>query len=194
MRKLIVFLLLSCLSLWAQEVKRPTADVYIGTQICGGTWWDASATLIPSCCDGTGATIQVFGEVGGDPSENHESNEGLGTWQTTANSYTALDLIFDSSCSGSNVGSCQIQYSLNGGGSWSTGKSGSTWARTTTTISLSPTQNLANVRVQACSVGQNGNNGGSTGNRTITLFDIKTSGTLSGGGGTNRRRQTTQQE
>jgi hypothetical protein len=69
-------------------------------------------------------------------------------------------------------------------------RSGTSWARTTDTISLSTSQNLSNLKVQLCALGKDGASGGTTSHGTLTVFDVFTSGTLTAG---NRRKQTTQQ-
>jgi hypothetical protein len=188
-RKLFVALLLVS-AVFAQEVKRPTADASPGGVVCTGDVWDGQVAMLPMA----GTTMTADGDIGG-PGDIHEVNDYLTTWETTVNTYTALDLKFDTQCAITNTNpaaGCNIQYSLDSGGSWTVARSGTSWARVTDTISLSTGQNLANIKIQMCALGKDGATGGTTSHATLTVFDIFTSGTVTGS--SNRRKQTTQSE
>lgn len=105
-------------------------------------------------------------------------------WSSTGNTYSALTLSVNATSSGNlgdNTASSCIKYSVDGGVSYTTLKCESDlgYPRQTFTATLSPTQNLAKLRVAMCVQGSGAmpKQQVGPGDVILTIFDIWTSGT-----------------
>lgn len=174
-------LLLLVASSMAQEIKRPTADSDPGASIaygCSGT--NVASTSLPNAYDAAGLTTSSTETAFASTTQNRYKNRKLSSWQSTGNSYSALTLNINSSSpgfSGSGGNAC-VKYSTDGGGTWtSVHCSFNSWAQSTSTISLSASQDLSKLQVSACVSGEADTL--APGNDSVTLYDVWTAGTIS---------------
>lgn len=185
MKKFIIITLLCSLS-WSQEIRRPSVEAN-----------DTSA----SPCTGSqlaSSTMPLFYDAAGDATSSTQTSSSVSgidqykqrkftTWAAASGGYASLALKIRSQCVGTPAfpitaeqGACGVQYSINSGATWTTVRfasgNGTIWATTTDSISLSPSQNLAQLQVRICVAGiaDSGHNG--TG--TLTGYDIRTEGIL----------------
>jgi hypothetical protein len=186
MKKLLWVLLLA--SAWGQDLKRPTVDIDSGTTVKCGFGTKASAPPMALAYDSAGQATSAKLTAAGTVTQTFYKSRTFSTWQAPAGAYSDLTLSINSSSvetTTGSVGNMVIQYSIDNGSSWTTVRSsghGPGWARGTSTIFLSPTQDMTQIKVAACALGEAGGDApGST--DTITIWDIWTTGTLSGGGG-----------
>lgn len=187
MRGLIVLLILSGLG-WAQEIRRPTADVSDTTStLCTGT-----AQASSSMASARDADVSTYGmlSVSGTGLTDHMQGRRLDTFAAASGAYSALALKITSSCDTSTGlslhenGSCGLEYSLNSGALWTTlFTSSSGWALATSSVSLSTAQDLSLIRVRTCGVGDMAGDGTSPGSASVQIWDIRTEGNLSAGTG-----------
>ena len=167
-----VILLLSCLDL-AQDYKRPTADsgvmsgVYYGKSGAGPISPPNGSSIAPTHFDTS--THSYVGSY---------SQTVFSSWQSATGGYSALTLYTTQKCNITSAvgGSCQLDYSVDGGSTWANlySYAGSNSGDTQSTISvvLSPTLNLANLQLRASAYVEDG----SVGTTTLTLYDVWTLG------------------
>lgn len=174
---LVVILLLGSAS--AQELLRPTTEVDPGAQPqygCAGT--NSASSAMANSYDAAGLTTSSTQSVSARLATKYK-NRLFSTWQSTGNTYTALTL--NANASGSTAtGTAVIKYSTNSGVTWTTLKSdtGGGFAQATFPATLSASQDLSKLRVSACI--EASDDTGITTTDTITIWDIWTSGTISG--------------
>lgn len=132
----------------------------------------------------TSSTQSAFGSSGPPPQFKPLSGYRariFTTWQTTGNTYSALTLNVNAASGGAQgttgVGEADIVFSANGGSTWTSleADGGNGFAQTTFTVALSAAQDLTKLRVAVCAMGN-----GSDGSDNITVWDIWTSGVVSG--------------
>ena len=189
---IVVFLTLAALSATGQEIRRPTADAddfgaCTGTQQAGTSFanaYDSSGTSTSASESATGATGSTTTGAA------HCKGRGITTWAAASGAYSSLTLNVNSDCTDDTVndgGSCLIQYSLNGGTSWTTLASDDSlggWAQRTDTVTISASTSLSNIKVRATVIGNGGcvcsSTGGPflAGSASIDLFDVWTSGVI----------------
>jgi hypothetical protein len=194
--KLLLAVLLMCGSMAAQEIRRPTVDLDGGAVALGclpGT--NASSTSMPLSYDSAGLATSSTQGRGGSSSAALYSTRVFTAWQSTGNTYSSLTLSVSSAglgydSMGGAVGSACLVYSTDSGASWTSIRcdAGPGWLQVTDTITLSATQNLANLRVGVCTQGNKGVSKVELdpGFDEITIWDIWTSGATaapSGGNG-----------
>ena len=188
MKKIITITLLFCATVFAQEIRRPTAEADTSGAGCTATNTDISSGM-PNFYDaggeGTSSTDSDFSPGVG--TQTYKNGRRFSTIPAASGSYTTLNLIIKSSCVlAVGSGYCTLQYSTDGGTNFAavTGRSATTWAAVTDTIPLTPTQNLTLVQVRWC---KRMTDNASTGTRVdLTGYDIRTEGTLPASGA--RRR------
>lgn len=187
---LLVLLLLSC-SMGTQEIRRPATDADDATAgACDGDGnrltSSAMANFHDAGGDGTSSTIEGASSPTTDRSLWRQRK--FTAWAAASGSYSALDLkvrtAFDSLPDvpvGGEHGKAVVQYSTDGGTTWTVIRSAAAdWAATTDSVSLSVGQSLALLQVRVCAVGIP--DSGEAGSGTLTGYDIRTEGTLSGAG------------
>jgi len=162
--------------------KRPTAEADDAT---------------PGACSGVrvaSSAMANFHDSGGEATSSVQSatqfykQRRFTTWAEASGGYSALSLkvrtAFDSTPDvpvGDAHGEATVQYSINGGAAWTTIRSArADWAAVTDSVSLSAGQNLSQLQVRVCVMGVE--DSGENGTGTLTGYDIRTEGTLSGGG------------
>jgi len=180
-RILVVALLMT--SAMGQEILRPTTDSDNSGGECSGSVLGSAAMTASYDASGT-ATSAAFTAIGSSTLDR-KKGRAFTTWAGASGPYSALTLNVNSSCSesgagGGNGGECIVRYSLDGGSTWTfliseTLGDGSGWAQQTTTVSLTPSQTISQIQVDAC-----GSGFGTLpiGSATVTIWDIWTAGTL----------------
>lgn len=166
------------------ETKRPTIDIDSGGQVSGTTVaacnvrYSTASQAMPLFYDDdpSHATSSVL-SIAGASLPPYRARQFSG-WQTSTSQYGALAIYVKASCRGT----CGIEYSSDGGGTWaplmdvSGGDTDGTY-----TAALAPTQSLSQLRVRAC-VTPTPRSGvsGSTAS-SLSGFDIWTEGTVAQG-------------
>lgn len=186
MRRLFLFLLLAG-STFAQnhETLRPTMDISSTTTAIGCAGANASSLSMPSSRDAAGLSTSSSNFAQGTVSKAIYKVRIFNVWAVPTQVYTSLSLKINSSgvetvVSGDG-GVIQIEYSLNGGSTWTFLKSG-TWPQVTDTINLSAGQDLTKLQVAVCVMSNAGIDSAGDEER-ITAWDIWTDGTYGSGGG-----------
>lgn len=184
---LIAMLLLG--NCFAQELLRPANDVDLGNNLnlgCNGTF-QGSASM-PLSRDAAGLSTSSQNSTTATKTTSFFKTRAFFPWQTTVNGYTALTLNINWSAQelspSGNPGNACILYSTNNGATYTgiTCSGGGNMAQQTSSVNLSPTQPLTSLRVAVCVKAASGLF--TTGNSdNITVWDIWTVGTLSGGQG-----------
>ena len=189
--RLILVAFALCTSLWAQEIRRPTANAASSSTSIGCTGTNQAGTVTNSSNmydagtppTSTSGTLKVSRAATGTPWWAGQQFTG---WATASGAYTALTLNVNGSCTTGNTtggfGGCSIAYSLNAGSTWTTAWQDLTdpTSQTTYTISIPPGTTLGNIYVAACSQASYDTTDGGATTTTFTIWDIWTSGTLSG--------------
>lgn len=183
---LIIGLSASC---FAQELLRPTTDSDAGNNLtlgCNGT--NQGSSSLPLGRDNAGITTSSNLLATGTKTSTFFKTRFFSAWQTTPNGYTALTLNVNWSASelspSGNSGQACTSYSLNNGGTYTsigcTG--GGNQTQKTSSVNIDPTTPLGSIRVAVCVKAAAGlfTSGNSD---NITVFDVWTVGTLSGGQG-----------
>lgn len=181
MKKLLpILLLFGCLS-FGQEIRRPTADVDNSSSItCSSTGTATGSVAVPNFYDSSGNTTNSVMGIG-DGGGGAYGGRMFQTWASASGGYSALNLIVDISLYVESPGNSGAEYSTDGGSTWTTIASrfsAGTTARQAYSISLSPAQSLASLKVKVCAY----NN--SVGASNVTGWDVRTEGVL----GSNKRR------
>ena len=180
MKRLVLFLLFSTLLL-GQEVKRPTAEADdSSTGVCSGGTRQASSAM-PNFYDSDPNTFSSQSVSGGIASDQWKERK-FTTWAAASGSYSSLNLKIKTACTitaNSSDAFCGVQYSTNGGSTWST-VSGRytdvTWATATDTVSLSAAQDLSQLQVRICVQGLT--DPVNPGSAQLDGYDIRTEGVL----------------
>lgn len=184
MKRFLLFFIFAfpCL---AQEIKRPTVDMDGGPTGLGCAGIDIASNSMSFAYDAAGLTTFSTQSVFGLTYPRYRTRV-FRTWQTTTNAYSTLTLNVNSSSSGwaggGAAGAARILYSTDSGFNWTliiADTFGAGWNQQTSAITLSPTQNLANLRVAICVQG-NGNKANDPGSDDISMYDIWTVGATSG--------------
>lgn len=180
MRRLLLFLFLAS-SAFAQshEILRPTLDVSSTTTAIGCAGANNSSLSMSSSRDAAGLSTSSSNFAQGTTSKAIYKVRIFNFWAVPTQVYTSLSLKINSSgvetvVSGDG-GIIQVEYSLNGGSSWTFLKSG-TWPQVTDTINLSAGQDLTKLQVAVC-VMSNAGIDSSGDQERITVWDIWTDGT-----------------
>lgn len=189
--KYLALALLSCLA-FGQELKRPTVDTNGGAVTalgCGGTV--TGSTAMPLSYDTAGLTTSSNQFIG---ATNFLFKTRLfSNWQMPGTTYSSLTLNINSSSDGwiavsdpgASGGAC-IAYSANSGSSWTSvvcDGSGNGWTKQTFVVTLSPAQDLSQLRVGVCVMARG--RGGKfplPGGDNATIWDIWTVSNAGGGG------------
>lgn len=184
MKKLLIFLLLG--TVWADELKRPSADANGTGAGCFG--FPVTSPGLPLARDAAGATTSSSMAVSsgfalphglGFGSRTQTESRRLATWTATGNLYLTLTLNILSSSVGAigTGGNACLAYSVNSGTNWTGIRcSGVGWTMVTDTVVLTPTQDLTKLQVAAC-VQANGNDSDNFSTEGIQLYDVWTLGT-----------------
>lgn len=180
-RLTLIFLLLVGLG-WAQtEQIRPTADSDNSgacTGFSGSVVASSTGATARDNNTGTGYSLSATGLLGADRIKGRTFT----TW-TTGRPYSALFLRVNAvgTTSGNNDGDTIIEYSINGGSSW-TLLQGYNFIQAIYSATLSATQNLTSIQVRACAKGNSAlGTSGDQGTGTVTLYEIYTEGTIISG-------------
>lgn len=185
---LILALSVSC---FGQELLRPSVDIDGANNLSlGCTGQNVASSNLGLGRDSAGISTHSSMVVQGTQNITKFSTRVFSSWQPTGNVYSALTINVNWSAQEVTTGSTGImcvKYSIDGGATWSGlgCTSGTNLAQTTTTATLTPTQNLSTLKVAVCAKGAAG--GDTIGSKeTLNVFDIWTLGTISGGqaGGT----------
>lgn len=192
MRLLALFFCITTLT-FGDELLRPTADANSTNTNYGCSGTNVTFTSFPNAYDAAGLATSSTGSVAGGgcqkfiggncvvPGKNQYSARLFSGWMTSGNSWASLTINVNSSSGGGFLGSDSacIAYSTNGGGTWTSIRcSGTGWAQSTSTVSISTGQNLSQLQVGICVQGTGFPNGGSgSGTDSITVWDIWTLGT-----------------
>lgn len=184
MRRYLICLLLLATGALAQEIRRPTAEYGLGGCFTGCTVYDGDI-YFPNAYDGSGLSTSssnaITGVIGG--TDTHEMNRGFTTWAAESGTYSSYTLNVNSACSVPKIpAQCVIDYSTNAGSTWTTLKIGSWTQQTNTSASISGAIALSQIRVRVSIVASDGPTTGTTGQASLTLYDIWTSGTLASSG------------
>lgn len=187
MRKLLIAVIL-CGLCNAQEIRRPTTDSDGGANLSLGCLGSNEASSSMSLAyDAAGLSTSSTSDTSGTPTTKLYRTRIFSAWQTTGNAYSALNLNINSSSPGWQAiglgqGQACIAYSINLGASWTSVRcdTGTGWSQQTDVISLSAAQDLSRLRVGVCTQGNKGNAFISPGEDELSVFDIWTSGTVSG--------------
>jgi len=133
--------------------------------------------------DASGTATSASFTATGTSTANRKKGRVFTTWAGASGPYSALTLNVNSSCSENGAtgggGECILRYSLDGGATWTiliseTLEDGSGWTQQTTTVSLSTSQTISQIQVDACG---DGNGALPLGTSTVTIWDIWTAGT-----------------
>lgn len=177
-----------CLSalLSSQEIKRPTSDA-TSSQLYGCTGSNQTSTSMPKAYDLSGLSTSSSLNATGTSTATIFKDRLFTTWQNTLNSYSSLSLNVNASGTETNVdtlGEMCIKYSSDAGSTWNTmfcTSGGNSFSQTTYTASLSTSQDLSKLRVAVCAQGTRASLGGGVPTSdTITVYDIWTSGVVTG--------------
>jgi hypothetical protein len=175
-------ILLLASSCFAQDIKRPTFEIDSGATVkCGfGTKQTSSgmANAYDAAGQSTSSAISVIGSV----SSSLYRSRTFSAWQAASSGYSALTLNVNAQDVETNrtgsTGQAVIRYSIDNGATWVglVSSSSNGFTRGTSTVSLSATQDLSQVKVAAC---VQSTAGGDTAGpfETLTVFDIWTAGT-----------------
>lgn len=189
--KYLALAMLTCLA-FGQELRRPTSDANGGAVTalgCGGTV--TGSTAMPLSYDAAGLTTVSGQSIG---ATNFLFQTRLfSSWQLPGTTYSSLTLNINSSSAGwiadsdpgASGGAC-IAYSVNSGGTWTSvvcDASGNGWAKQTFIVTLSPAQDLSQLRVGVC-VSARGRGGKFPleGGDAVSIWDIWTLSNAGGGG------------
>ena len=171
----------------AIELLRPTADADAHGMIPACIIHQQASLAMPRARDAAGLTTQNTMVVV-DETFTYKARS-FSPWASTSKTYTALVLKVNAQ-SGTdpdvpNAGGLAFMgYSINGGTSWVTIIQAFTpagWPRQTFSITLSPTQNLSQLRLGVCVAAQGTTN--NPGFDQLIIWDIWTEGTYTAGGG-----------
>lgn len=164
----------------AQEIRRPTAETSTSLPVCSGYTNQIVTQAYPNGWDAFGPSTSTANSAVGTIA-GPDGTEGGGvitTWAAASGAYTSLNLIVEASCTKKGTGDgCGLQYSINGGSSYTAIATGS-WAQTVFTVSVSPSTVLSNIVVRDCTFAHDGPNAPTNGLATLTIFDIRTEGVL----------------
>lgn len=164
------------------ETLRPTADAEDTTGPCIGT--STASSAMANWWDGSGSSTSSTNIAIASTTIDRKKGRKVTTWAAGTGGYSALVLKVDSSCGSSGFGGdCYLQYTTDAGSNWTTvtGRSATTWTRTTDTIALNAGQSLANLQVRTC--GEAYGDPSSPGQSTFTGYDVYTEGSQAGGPG-----------
>lgn len=178
---------------FGQEIKRPTADSD-ASGFCGGTStsstampqsWDAAGLTTSSNQSSTGGSCRLFQSgICKIPGYNYSQGRKFTNWQTTTTSYVSLTLNINSQGT-TGVGTADqacTQYSTNGGVSYTSIRCTSTsWGEITDSVTLNPAQDLSQLAVRVCVEGTGATNFSPSTTSVVTVWDIWTLGSTSGG-------------
>lgn len=181
MKRLIILALLLCGLASAQEIKRPTATYSLPACVTACDIRDADLVL-PFFYDAAGLSTSSTRTLTADApgTSTHESSVGLTTWQASSGSYSSFVLKVNSTCTQTNGAACYIDYSTDGGSTWTSLEAG-VWTNHTTTSSTIPgSVALSQLRVRVYLVATDGPTIGTRGTSTITGYDVWTDGILAG--------------
>jgi hypothetical protein len=176
--KLTIFLLLASACL-AQDIKRPTFEIDSGATVKCGFGSKQTSGSMANAYDAAGQSTSSTIAAQGSVSASVYRSRSFSAWQGPSSTYSALTLNVNSQEAESNqtgsIGSGTVKYSIDGGATWSTLLVGA-WTRRTSTVTLSASQDLSQVKVGVCV--QSSAGGDTTGPvETVTIFDIWTAGT-----------------
>lgn len=188
MRWFAIFMLLS--ACFSQEILRPTIDADGGSTFnnlgCGGSL--VASTSMPLSYDLAGLATSSPQQRTGASTSDRYATRLFYAWQSTTKTYTGLTLNINSSSNGYlhfnplNTGAAVVFYSMDAGTTWhqAMSDSGGGWVQTTSTIALSTSQILSNLRVGVCVEGDKGSKGGDSGpgpgTDNVIVWDIWTNG------------------
>jgi RHS repeat-associated protein len=184
---LLTGLILSISGLHAVEVKRPTADADSNmASICASPAGavNTASSAMPGFYDAAGTNNVSVANVNASTTASMYSNRVFSAWQAPSGSYSSLVLKVNLLC-GSAInsnpngyaGSCGIQYSTDGGSSWSTLANLAIPTNLSTySVNLSPSQDLSKLKVLACANAIKDTIWGSA--SVLVGYDIWTEGTI----------------
>lgn len=184
MRKLLIVFLLG--SVWADELKRPTANAdgtgagCIGLRLNLGSLplaYDAAGPSTSSNLNTSSGYALPHGL--GIGSRTQFIGKRVTSWTATGNTYLGLTLNILSSSAGADGvgGNACLAYSVNSGTSWNSIRcSSGAWSMVTDTVTLTPVQDLTKLQVAACAQA-NGNDPENISTDNLQIFDIWTLGT-----------------
>jgi hypothetical protein len=176
----------------AQELKRPTAQTTALSTTLGCSVGSSTGVSMPNAYDAGGLATQSTISSTAFYKSSRSNTAVFTSWQAAGGTYTALTLNINayspgylSTVIGSGEGGACINYSTDSGATWNvvTCDIGDGWLQQTFSYSLSPTQNLANLRVGICTSGSALDSPGSEVGDSISVYDVWTSGTTTGGSG-----------
>lgn len=192
MRLLALFFCVTTLA-FGDELLRPTTDANSTSTSFGCSGTNVAFTSFPNAYDAAGLSTSSNGSVTGGGCQkfingncvvagrNQFSARLFSGWLASGNSWASLTLNVNWA---SQVGSLPqdsscVAYSINGGTSWtSIACASGLRTQATSTVVLPTTQNLTQLRVGICVLGQGAETGdGIAGQETITVWDIWTLGT-----------------
>lgn len=192
MKRLMVVLLITGVA-FSQEIRRPSADSDNSGGQCTSPLTTTGSPTMANAYDASGTATSVTMSASGTGCNDNtvcidrKAGRVFSGVGSPSAAYSSLTLNVNSSCTstgttGVSSSDCNVQYSLNGGGSW-TALRGGFWSQLTDTVTLSTSQTLSQIQVRACAEGFGDTNGLTTGSGThgqanFTAFDIWTSGVI----------------
>ena len=173
-------------ALWAQEIKRPSADANTSSSaICTTGSNIANTTPMPFAYDAgtppTASQSSLSMRSAASPGNTRWTGRVFTSWAAATATYTALSININFACADSSAGNgaCGAEYSTNSGSSWTSLASvGDGTGQTTYSAALSSSQNLTTVQVRVCAASTYDSINGVPTTGTIAVWDMWTSGTL----------------
>lgn len=160
MRISIIFLILigSCC---AQEIKRPTVDADAGNNLSLGCFGQlAPSPSMPFAYDAAGQATSSSDTSIGSKTTTKFSTRAFSMWAAPSAAYLSLTLNINWSATdnprGGDQGQACAAYSIDGGAHYTSFGCDFPRPRATSTVTLSPTQNLATIKVAVCVQGSAG--------------------------------------
>lgn len=192
MRLFVLFFCITSLA-FGDELLRPTTDANSSSTAYGCAGTNVISTAFPKAYDSAGLATSSIGFISGGgckkvlngqcvvPGNNQFSARLFSGWPASGTQWASLTLNVNWATDGGSLAAdtACVAYSLNAGMSWAPlACSQNLRAQGTSTISLSPTQDLTKLRIGTCILAQGAETGdGIAGSDDITIWDIWTFGT-----------------
>lgn len=184
MRRLALFLFLApCAWPQSHEILRPTVDSGPGSSIIGNcSGVNLSSTTMPNSYDASGLSTFSNQTAQGSASQNRYKTRLFTNWAATTKTYTALTLNVNfSSIVGGSGGLDELRYSTDGTNYSHLTQGDQAGTRSTFSLALSTAQDLTKLKVWLCAEGFVDDGIQGPGTDQMSVWDIWTDGTFTGG-------------